>query len=516
MLRQRGGRAVIVLFSVAVALLTLLPIGYLFFAGLSISDIHTLFTYPTTGDRILRTIALTVSVSLLTVVLGVGAAILVVRTNVPFRRLLTVLFAMPLAIPGFVSAYAAYSANLLFAPTTDIVATFTGATVILSLSLYPYVFLACVIAVRNIDPAQEEVARSLRVTPASVFWRITLPQLRPAIAASVIIVGLHVLSEYGAMVQLRQRTLTTTIMADMLDYGDYQSARSLSLLLAGLAFLFLIGGRMLSGRPFTLSIGSQATRPPSMMKLGRLRMLTLAFALLIPLAAVGPTVFMTVRGLLAPHRQSATQWADVMSAAGATLGFAAWAALIATLIGLPVSWWVSRRPSFWSHLTERSVWLAHAIPNAILALALVFLATRLVPGLYKTAALLVIAYVILYLPLAIANQRVGLQAAFVRFDEAAASLGRPAWQRLTRVSLPLALPGITTGALLVGLDASKELTTTLMLLPFNVQTLSTGLWATTSGESLDFAAAAPYALMLLLLGSIPVYLITRRTLRVIA
>ncbi len=515
MLRLRGGRTVTVVVAVAVALLSLLPIGYLFFAGLSLSDIRTLFTYPSTTDRIFNTVALTVTISALSIVIGVGAAILVVRTNVWARRILTVLFAMPLAIPGFVSAYAAYSANLMFAPKSDIVTSFAGATLIMALSLYPYVFLACVVAVRNIDPAQEEVARSLSSRPGAVFWRVTVPQLRPAIAGSVIIVALHVLSEYGAMVQLRQRTLTTTIMADMIDYGDYQSARSLSLLLAGLAFLFLIGGRLFSGRPYAHKVGSQTVRPPGVFKLGRARMPLLVLSLLIPVAALGPTAFMTLYGLFAPHRQSAVRWADVFHATGATLGFALWTAVIATAAALSVSWWVSRRPSFWSNLTERSVWLAHSIPNAILALALVFLATRLVPDLYKTAALLVIAYVILYLPLAVANQRVGLQAAFVRYDEAAASLGSPAWHRLTRVSLPLALPGIATGALLVALDASKELTTTLMLLPFNVQTLSTGLWATTNGESLDFAAAAPYALMLIALGSIPVYLISRRVLRFI-
>jgi iron(III) transport system permease protein len=301
----------------------------------------------------------------------------------------------------------------------------------------------------------------------------------------------------------------------MLDYGDYQSARSLSLLLTALAFVLLIGGRLLSGRSPAQKVGRHTVRPPSMVRLGRARVPLLVLSLMVPLAALGPTAFMTVLGLTAPHRQSALRWADAVQAAGTTLGFAAWAAVIATAIALPLSWWVSRHPSFWSNLTERSVWLAHSIPNAILALALVFLATRLLPGFYKTAALLVLAYVILYLPLAVANQRVGLQAAFVRYDEAAASLGRPAWQRFTHISLPLALPGIATGALLVALDASKELTTTLMLLPFNAQTLSTGLWATTNGESLDFSAAAPYALMLLALGSVPVYLITRRTLRFI-
>jgi iron(III) transport system permease protein len=241
----------------------------------------------------------------------------------------------------------------------------------------------------------------------------------------------------------------------------------------------------------------------------------LLVALVVPLAALGPTVLMTVRGLSVPRHGALSDWAGVIQAAGATLTYAAWAAVIATAAALPVSWWISRRPSLPAQLTERSVWVAHAVPNAILALALVFLATRLLPGFYKTAALLVLAYVILFLPLAVANQRVGLQAAFVSFDEAAASLGSRTWRRLTRISLPLARPGVATGALLVGLDASKELTTTLMLLPFNVDTLATGLWGTTNGESLDFTAAAPYTVMLIVLSSIPVYLIVRRILRTV-
>ncbi|MEO6943754.1 MAG: iron ABC transporter permease [Lacisediminihabitans sp.] len=445
--------------------------------------------------------------------IGVGAALLVVRTDVPCRRLLTVLFAMPLAIPGFVSSYAIYSASLLYAPHVDIVTTFLGATVIMSLSLYPYVFLACVVAVRNIDPAQEEAARSLSSRPFAVFRRVIFPQLRPALAGGVLIVGLHVLSEYGAMVQLRQHTLTTTIMGEMLDYGDYGSARSLSLLLAGLAVILLFASRALTGRSHVLSVGRGAVRPPGRVRLGRARVPIFVVALIIPLGALGPTVLMTVRGLSTSRSGTANNWMQVLQATGSTLSFAAWAAVVATLVALPVSWWISRHPALPAQLTERAVWLAHSVPNAILALALVFLATRLVPEVYKTAALLIAAYVILYLPLAVANQRVGLQAAFVSYDEAAASLGSRAWRRLTRISLPLALPGLATGALLVGLDASKELTTTLMLLPFNSKTLATGLWGTTNGESLDFTAAAPYTLMLVILGSIPVYLIVRRTLR---
>ncbi|MEO7122854.1 MAG: ABC transporter permease subunit [Lacisediminihabitans sp.] len=423
---------------------------------------------------------------------------------------------MPLAIPGFVSSYAIYSASLVYAPKSEIVTTFMGATVVMSLSLYPYVFLACMVALRNIDPAQEEAARSLNARPFAVLWRVIIPQLRPALAGGALIVGLHVLSEYGAMVQLRQHTLTTTIMGEMLDYGDYGSARSLSLLLAGLAVILLLSNRALTGRSHVLSLGRGAVRPPGRVCLSRARVPVFVVALIIPVLALGPTVLMTARGLATARQGTANNWMQVMQATGTTLNFAAWTAVVATLVALPVSWWISRRPSLPAQLTERAVWLAHSVPNAILALALVFLATRLIPDLYKTSALLIAAYVILYLPLAVANQRVGLQAAFISFDEAAASLGSRAWRRLTRISLPLALPGLATGALLVGLDASKELTTTLMLLPFNAKTLATGLWSTTNGESLDFTAAAPYTLMLVILGSIPVYLIVRRTLRAVA
>ncbi|MDO5743344.1 MAG: hypothetical protein Q4P23_02665, partial [Micrococcaceae bacterium] len=140
--------------AVAVAVLSLLPVSYLFIAGFSLADIKVLFSFPTTVPDIARTIGLTFAVSMLSILLGVTAATVVVRTDIPGRKLLTVLFAMPLAVPGFVSAYAAYSANLMFIPRTDLVTNFFGATAVLSLSLYPYVFLPCVIALRNTDPAQ--------------------------------------------------------------------------------------------------------------------------------------------------------------------------------------------------------------------------------------------------------------------------------------------------------------------------------------------------------------------------
>ncbi len=512
-MRRPAGRTAIALAAVAVAAVSLLPVAYLFLTGISLGDVVAQFAYPATADALAQTIGLTLLIAALSLVLGVGAALLVVRTSLPAPRLFTVLFTLPLAVPGFVSAYAAFSAQLTYAPRLGLVTSFGGAAVVMSLTLYPYVFLPSVVALRDVDPALEEIATCLRPGRWTPLLRVVLPALRPAMAAGLLIVVLHVLAEYGAMVQLGRSTLTTKIMAEMLDYGDYQSARSLSLVLMVLSAAVLLGTRVLTGRGRSGDVARGASRPPRRIRLGRLRFPVLVIASAVPLAAVGPTVFMTVRGLTGSARGTAVDWGQVGAALSTTLGYAAVAALVATTVAAPVAWWVTRRPSPASQLTERAVWLAHAIPAAILALALVYLATRLVPGLYKTWVVLVAAYVILFLPLAVASQRVGLDATRQAYDDVAASLGAPPLRTLLRVTLPLALPGFLTGALLVALDASKELTTTLMLVPFNADTLSTRLWATTNGESLDFTAAAPYAGMLVLLGALPVYFLVRATLR---
>lgn len=496
-----------------VGALSLVPVAYLFLSGISFGDIQEQFRFPGTAAALWQTVGLTALISALTIVLGVGCALLVVRTALPYPRLFTVLFVLPLAVPGFVAAYAAYSAELTFLPNLGLVTSFGGAAIVMALSLYPYVFLPCVVALRSVDPALEEVVASLRPGRAARLWRVIVPALRPAMGVGVLIVAIHVLAEYGAMVQLNRSTLTTKIMAEMLDYGDYRSARSLSLVLIVVSLAVLGVTYVIAGRGRAGDIARGTARPPARHPLGALRVPATALALTIPLLAIGPAVFMTVRGLTNSGRGAPVEWHEVGAALGTTLGYAVAAALVATLVALPVSWCVVRRPSVASTVAERAVWVAHAIPSAILAFALVYLAVRLVPSLYKTSTVLIAGYVILFLPLAVANQRVGLDASRRTYDDVAASLGARPARAFFRISMPLAVPGFLAGALLVALDASKELTATLMLIPYNAHTLSTELWATTNGESLDFTAAAPYAAMLVLLGAGPVYLLARHVLR---
>lgn len=499
--------------AVAVAALSLSPIVYLFATGISLDDIRQQLRYPATTAAIIQTVELTTVIGTLTVLLGVGCAMLVVRTNIPAPRVATVLFAAPLAVPGFIAAYAAYSTQLVYFPRSEIVTSFWGASIVMSLALSPYVFLPCVVALRSVDPALEELAINLHPSPLARWRHAILPSLRAPIAAGVLIVVMHVLAEFGAMEQLGRSTLTTKIMAETIDYGKYQSARSLSLLLGILAVVALaITGSMGSRTSVTDRVGG-ARRPPSRRRLGPGRWSVAVAVLVIPIAALGPTLLMTTRGLTNPHRDVVVDWARVGSALWSTMLYATAAAIVATVLAFPVSWAVNRHRNLVTSLSERAVWLAHSVPNAILALALVYLVTRLAPSIYKTPTVLVGAYVILFLPLAVGYQRVGLETSRVVYDDVAASLGARPWRSLTRITLPLALPGFIAGGILVALDASKELTTSLILIPYNSNTLSTRLWATTNGESLDFTAAAPYAAMLLILGCLPVYALVRHALR---
>jgi iron(III) transport system permease protein len=121
--------------------------------------------------------------------------------------------------------------------------------------------------------------------------------------------------------------------------------------------------------------------------------------------------------------------------------------------------------------------------------------------------------VILYLPLAVASQVVGIAHASPQYEEVSRSLGKRPLATFFRVTMPLAFPAIATGAMLVLLNVGKELTTTLLLHPTGKDTLATALWQTTNGEVLNFTTAAPYGIALIIIGAIPAYLLARQTLR---
>lgn len=522
--RSRAPRLVILVAGL-VAVASLAPVAYLVLReGFSFGVLAQALDSPSTPELITHTALLVVCVGVVTIVLGVGLAVLVTRTNLPAQRLWIVLFTMPLAVPGFVAAYTWVAASFRYTPSSTLIFGLGGSTLVMSLGLFPYVFLPCVAALRGVDAAQEEVSRGLGNSAARTFFTVTFPQLRIAIAGGMLIVVLHVLAEFGALQLLNYTTLTTAIMQRVLVLGSPESGRALAMVLVGGAALLLLIERIARGprRPARVGRGVVRAASPWRLRVGGRIGWTLG-CVVVAIGSLGVPAYIAVVGLADAFAGtpgdgldagSGIDWAGLGGAALGTLELSLAAGIVATVVALPVSWLYARHPGPFTTVVERSVWLAHALPGIVLALALVYIGVRWFRPVYQTPLMLVAAYVILFLPLAVANQHVGLQAAGRRLDEAAHSLGYGRLRVFLRVTLPIALPGVAAGALFVLLDSAKELTTTLLMIPTGMTTLSTGLWATTNGEVLDFTSAAPYGIGLILVGVIPAYLLARRTVQV--
>lgn len=469
---------------------------------------------PSTLPLLLHTVELSLSVAAACIVLGVGTAVLVVRTTLPWRRFWAIVFTLPLGVPTFVGAYTWVAASLRYVPSSRLLFGLGGSVLVLSLTLYPFVFLPVVAALRGLDPAQEEAARSLGRGRLAAFVTVTLPQLRPAIAGGALIVALHMLAEFGALQLLNFPTLTTAIVQRVTVLGSPEAARALALVLVAAALVLLAIERLLRGAARPERLGSGAARPPTPWRLGRATPLWLLLCAFLMVLALGVPLYVTAVGLVDAlgGGGAAIDWAALGHAALNTARLGLFAALATTVVGLPVTMLAERYPGRAATLAERSTWIAHALPGVIVALSLVYIGIRWLTPLYQTSAMLVIGYVVLFLPLAIGSQRVGLRHAAREYDEAARSLGVGPLRTFLRVTLPLALPGVGAGAMLVLLSVGKELTTTLLLRPTGTDTLTTALWATTNGEVLNFTTAAPYGLALIAIATVPAYLLARRTL----
>lgn len=300
-----------------------------------------------------RSAALVVVVTAACVVLGTVFAVLVTRTTFPGRGMLRVVLTLPLAIPSYLLAY-------LWISLSPDIAGFWGACLILTLVSYPYVLLTTAAALVGTDPAQEEVARSLGLSPVAVLFRVTLRQVRPAITAGALLVALYVLSDFGAVAAMRYEAFTWVI------YASYVS---------------------------------------------------------------------------------------------------------------------------------------HGLPGIVVAIAMVSVGVLLLRPFYQQAPLLILAYTVLFVALAVGSVRAALESATPQLEEVARSLGRSPARAFTTVTARLAAPGIAAGTALVLLSCMKELPVTLLLHPTGSDSLATRLWTFASVS--NYAAAAPYAAALLVFAAIP-------------
>jgi iron(III) transport system permease protein len=516
-LSRRPGRLILYLLAFLIATAVLLPILYLVVRAAEAGPaVWGRIFSAATLQIILRTGGLALSVSAMTAAIAVPFAYFTTRTDLPLRRLWTILAPLPLVIPSYIGAYLFISTMGPRGLLQGVLETtlgiqrlpdlygFTGAFFVLSLLNYPLVYLTVRAAFLRLDPATEEAARSLGRTPWQTFWQVTFPQLRPALAAGGLLVALYVLRDFGAVSILRYDTFTRVIYIQYQSTFDRAAAAALALVLVALTLLLLYGEVKSRGHAHDRQASLQAARPPRITSLGLWKWPAMLFcSLVILFALVMPSstlLYWLVRGVLAGEQISGL-WVAVQN----TVLAAGLAALAATLAALPITILDVRRPSQVTHLLERATYIAYALPGIVIALALVFFGIRYIPGLYQSLAMLVFGYVILFLPQAAGALRASLLQVHPGIEEAGRSLGKSPLQVFRRITLPLISPGMAAGAALVFLTAVKELPTTLLLSPTGFPTLATGVWSAVS-EAFFARAAAP-ALLLILLSAVPMALL---------
>lgn len=486
----------------AAAALVLLPLVFLVVQAQQSgwSEVQRLLLRHSVAVLLWNTLRLAVACTALCAVLGVAAAWCVERTKLPGRRLWTVALVLPLGIPDFVVGFGWVSIE----PGLH---GYLAAVMIMTLSLYPLVYLPARTALAGVDAGLEEAARSLGLGPWQTFRRVTLRQIWPAVLGGCLLVMLGLLAEYGAFEIVQYQTFTVAIFTEFKLGFDTVAACALSLVLVLLSIAVLGGELALGGRGRTLRSGPGVRRSAPRIPLRRWTAPVLgglgslcALALGVP---VGSLVYWMLRG-----NSSTLPGTSVLSAVGHTAEFSAAAAAIATALAVPVTALAMRHRNRLTLLIERLAYLPMALPGLVVALGLVSFSVRYAFALYQSSLELILAYAVLFLPLAVVGVRSAMGQASPRLEEVARSLGcRPAAVWL-RVTLPLIAPGLGAAFALVFISSATELTATLLLRPTGVDTLATQFWTYTTDFS--YGAAAPYAGLMVLISAIPAYLLSRR------
>jgi iron(III) transport system permease protein len=475
------------------ALLVLMPLAFTIYRATTFgwSDSVELIFRPLVGELLVNTLEIAVGATLIAAVLGTATAWFIERTRLPGKRLWAALTVAPLAMPAFITSYAWVSLSL------DL-QDFAGALLVISTAYFPLVYLPVAAALRGMDPALEESARSLGCGRIGVFVRVVLPQLRPALLGGMLLVALGTLAEFGAFTLLRFRTFTTQIYAEYRTSFDSSGASVLACILIAMCLVCLTLEMRVRGAARYERLDRGTRRAVLRYELGPWRWVVVgAFAALsvvtlgVPIGMIAYWLTQSGAAAVTPAEVSP---ALLLESALSSLGYGFVAAIVTTLLCVPLAFLLVRFPSRLATSFERIVFIAQGLPSLVVALAIVSLAVHALRPLYQSAAMLVVAYAILFMPLALVSVRAALTQAQPRLEETARSLGLSWSATARRVLLPLAGPGFGAGATMVFISVVTELNAMLLLSPIGTRTLATQVWIDTS--TLAFAAAAPYAALL--------------------
>ena len=485
------------------------------------------------------TLILLAGVGLLTATIGTGTAWLVTAYDFPGRRLLDWALLLPLAVPTYIVAYAyldilhpvgpvqtGIRAVLGFESPRDLrlpdIRSMTGCIVLLGFVLYPYVYLATRAMFLMQAANLIDMARTLGLGRAAVFFRVALPLARPAVAVGLSLALMEALNDIGASEFLGVRTLTVAVYTTWVTRSDLPGAAQIALAMLAIVLGLVLLERWARRRR---RYANDAQHPRPMVP-HRLRGLGAAVAVM---AGAVPVIV----GFLVPavYLLDATVARIRFSGLTSTVGIEALntlsVSLVATVLtlaaGVVVVYTARIRASPVAAALSRVASLGYAVPGTVLAIGLLpvvtgidrlldTIATELLGlsiGLLMlgTGAALVYAYLARFLALAAGGVEAGFNRVSPSLDAAAQTLGDSAGRRLWRVHLPLSRPALTTAALLVFVDCMKELPATLLLRPIGFETLATHLYGEAIRGTYEDAAIA--ALLVVVVGLVPVVVLAR-------
>ncbi|MGB4776890.1 ATP-binding cassette domain-containing protein [Microbacterium sp.] len=426
-------------------------------------------------------LALSITVSIVCLALGVPAGWALARIRLPMAGLWPVLAALPLAIPSYLMAFAWVS-------TWPGLSGFWPLAAIMILACTPYVTLPVAAAFRLADRRPADAARTLGRSPLGAFRAATLPQIAPAALAGALLAALYTLSDFGSPSLLRVQTLTWAVYSAFEGGLNRTLAAATALVLVALSLTLVLIERTVRGHARRGGHPAAAIAPAPRIAEPVTRSVTMSGLMVLAAVSLGiPAIALLRRGL--ESRPTELDWARLLESTWTTLTLSLGGALLAVAIGLPVATLAAR---YWSRLIavlESVVYLGNGIPGLVVGLSLVFFTLNVLPDLYQSALALCLAYAVIFLPKAVGSARSAIEQVPASLEDISHNLGRSTATTWATVTARLSAPGIATGGFLVAVTAMKELPATLMLLPIGANTLATELWRHTTMTA--YAAAAP-------------------------
>ncbi|NOD48658.1 MULTISPECIES: iron ABC transporter permease [unclassified Ruegeria] len=484
------------------------------------------------------TLILVVLVAAGTFSIGTGAAWLVTMTRFPGVRFLEIALVLPLAFPAYVLAYA-YTfildhPGIVQSTLRDVtgwgprdywfpeIRSTEGAAVMLILVLYPYVYLLARAAFLQQSATAFLAARALGNNPWLAFRRVSLPMARPAIAGGVLLAVMETIADFGTVSYFGVQTFATGIYTSWFSMADRAAAAQLALCLLVFALVMAVAERTQRGKAKYYQAGKQHVAQPAADLTG-LRALGAFLLCAIPVlfGFLLPVIILVEMGLESEQNLLSRRYIGFIQN---SLTLAGTAAVITVFAAISIGFFQRLRPGRASSATAYLARLGYAVPGGVIAVGLIVpfagfdnaldawmrKTFDVSTGLLVTGSiwLLVAAYMVRFLAAALSAYEGGQSTVHANMDAAARSLGQSPLGTLRRVHLPILTPSLLTALLIVFVDVMKELPATLIMRPFNFDTLAVQAYRLASDERLE-GAAVP-SLVILAVGLLPVILICRQ------